>query len=233
VSEDRLTFLFGLVAMQGRGLSLPVRVCCACVDAISISAAVLTLVSNDGHGGTVATSDSIINRVHESQFTLGEGPAVETFDSGEIALEPNLGSAASALKWPAFAAEAARSGTAAAFAFPLSFGATRVGTLCLYRRTAGALSEEELTDGSLLATIATLVLIAMQAQVAPATERLHPQIEGGAGPAVVHQATGMAMVQLGVTIAEASVVLRAYAFAHDRPIAHVAADVVARRMVLE
>jgi len=41
------------------------------------------------------------------------------------------------------------------------------------------------------------------------------------------------MVQLGVTIDEASVVLRAYAFAHDRLVADVAADIVARRLVLE
>jgi hypothetical protein len=41
------------------------------------------------------------------------------------------------------------------------------------------------------------------------------------------------MVQLGVTIAEAFVLVRAYAFAHDRPLAAVAADIVARRLVLD
>jgi hypothetical protein len=40
-------------------------------------------------------------------------------------------------------------------------------------------------------------------------------------------------VQLGLPIAEAFVVLRAYAFAHDRPLALVATDIVARRLVLE
>jgi hypothetical protein len=234
VSEDRLTFLFGLVAVQAHGgLSLPARVCGACVDAISISGAVLTLVSRDGHGGTVATTDPLLSEMHERQFTVGDGPGVDAFAHGEIVLEPDLGSADAAVRWPAFAPDAHRLGTSAAFAFPLSLGTTRVGALCLYRATPGPMSARELTDGALLATIATLVLIAMQAHVASPADDLHPNIEGGAGPAVVHQATGMAMVQLGVTIAEAFVILRAYAFAHDRAVAAVATDIVARRLVLE
>ena len=46
----------------------------------------------------------------------------------------------------------------------------------------------------------------------------------------VHQATGMILVQLGVSAAVALVRLRAYAYAHDRPLRDVAADVVARRL---
>src|SRR5437763_51787 len=46
----------------------------------------------------------------------------------------------------------------------------------------------------------------------------------------VHQATGMITVQLGVTVAVALVRLRAYAYAHDRRLRDVAADVVARRL---
>jgi GAF domain-containing protein len=234
VTEDRLTFLFGLVAVQTeQGLSLPARVCRACVDTLSISGAVLALVSHDGAGGTVAATEALSPDVHELQFTLGEGPGVDAFATGAIVLEPDLGDPTAAARWPAFAPGAQQSGTAAAFAFPLSFGGTRVGALCLYRDTPGPLSSRELADGTLLASIATVVMIAMQSQVTRPADDLHAAIEGGAGPAVVHQATGMAMVQLGVTIAEAFVLVRAYAFAHDRPLAAVAADIVARRLVLD
>jgi ANTAR domain-containing protein len=234
VSEDRLAVLLALIAVRtDHNLSLPARVCRACVDAISISGAAITLVSHGGHAGTVAASDARSSGVHERQFTLGEGPGVDAFATGKAALEPDLGAARAAAKWPAFTPAAQGLGVAAAFAFPLSLGATRVGAFGLYRDVPGPLSNGELVDGSLLATITTLVLVAMQAAVSASSDELHPQIAGSAGPAVVHQATGMAMVQLGVTIAEASVVLRAYAFAQDRPIADVAADIVARRLVLE
>ncbi len=49
--------------------------------------------------------------------------------------------------------------------------------------------------------------------------------------AEVHQATGMILAQLGVPAQDAFVRLRAYSFAHRRPVGDVARDVVARRLV--
>jgi AmiR/NasT family two-component response regulator len=46
----------------------------------------------------------------------------------------------------------------------------------------------------------------------------------------VHQATGVISVQLGVDLAEALVRLRAHAYVRDRPVAEIAADVLARRL---
>jgi AmiR/NasT family two-component response regulator len=50
---------------------------------------------------------------------------------------------------------------------------------------------------------------------------------------LVYQAQGMVQVQLGVSLAEAMVRLRAHSYAEGRPLNDVAADVVARRMVFE
>jgi hypothetical protein len=48
----------------------------------------------------------------------------------------------------------------------------------------------------------------------------------------VHNAAGMVSVQLGVSVAEALIRLRAYAFSNDRLLADVAQDVIARRLRL-
>jgi hypothetical protein len=57
------------------------------------------------------------------------------------------------------------------------------------------------------------------------------ELEAGADfQYVVHQASGMIAVQLGVGVGEALVRLRAYAFANDRRLTEVAADVVGRRL---
>ena len=50
---------------------------------------------------------------------------------------------------------------------------------------------------------------------------------------VLYQAQGMVMVQLGVRLGEAMARLRAHAFAENRPLGEVAADVVARRLALQ
>jgi AmiR/NasT family two-component response regulator len=50
---------------------------------------------------------------------------------------------------------------------------------------------------------------------------------------VVQNAAGMVSVQLGVSVTEALIRLRAYAFSHDRPIDDVARDIVSRALRLE
>src|SRR5438270_521228 len=46
----------------------------------------------------------------------------------------------------------------------------------------------------------------------------------------VHQATGMVKVQLGISVEDAFLLLRARAFASERPLREVATDVVERRL---
>lgn len=60
-----------------------------------------------------------------------------------------------------------------------------------------------------------------------------PSIVGSTfdGDAQLYQAQGMVQVQLGVSLADAMVRLRARAFAQDRPLHEVAADIVDRRLV--
>jgi len=50
---------------------------------------------------------------------------------------------------------------------------------------------------------------------------------------VVQNAAGILSVQLGASVTEALLRLRAYAFSHERPLDDVARDVVARRLHLE
>jgi AmiR/NasT family two-component response regulator len=49
----------------------------------------------------------------------------------------------------------------------------------------------------------------------------------------VHQATGMLLVQLGISAEAAFARLRAYAYAHDQRLADVAREVVGRRLRFE
>jgi AmiR/NasT family two-component response regulator len=47
----------------------------------------------------------------------------------------------------------------------------------------------------------------------------------------IHQATGMVLVQLGISATDALARLRAHAFCHQRLLIDVACDVVARRLM--
>jgi hypothetical protein len=99
----------------------------------------------------------------------------------------------------------------------------------VFREQSGQMTEEELAQALTFAEIAVITVLDGQNNAPPgAMPEGFAQAPGFR--AEISQAQGMIMVQLGVTLAEALVRLRAYAYAEARPIADVARDVVARSL---
>jgi AmiR/NasT family two-component response regulator len=104
--------------------------------------------------------------------------------------------------------------------------------LIFCRDRPGALSAEGLARGLVIADVASQVVLAVQAGARG--DRVHEVLAGEpAHWAEVHQATGMIAAQLGVSVDDAFVRLRAYAFGDNRTLREVADDVVARRLRLD
>jgi hypothetical protein len=213
---------------HGERLALPACLCAECLSALSVSGVGVALMTADGPSGVVlAATDERARKLEELQFAYGEGPCVEASSRGRPVLEPDLLNAGSA-RWPRFGAAALDAGVHAIFAFPLRVGAIRVGVLDLYRDAPGHLTILELADAAAFAEAATVVVLHLQD---------HDEHDGMnsalMGPidsqAEVHQATGMITIQLGVSLAEALLRLRAHAYASGQTVSAVAADVVNRR----
>ncbi len=200
------------------GTDLPDRLAAACVRSLPVTGVGLALMTDDGPAGTIAATDGAALELEELQFTLGEGPCVDASRTGRPVLQPDLAQTAP-LRWPAFAGGALEAGVRAVFAFPLRVGAIRLGVLDLYRDRAGPLSADELTEALSFADAATRVLLHAQAGVDTV-----PTLDDRAE---VHQATGMVSVQAAVSLAQALALLRARAYADQRPIAALARDVLA------
>ena len=203
-----------------------------------------------------------LEQLEELQLTLGEGPRIDVLADGAPVLVPDLDASHIAGRWPALAPGARMAGAAAAFAFPLRIGAIRVGVLDLYRREPGPLSAGQLGDSLIFADAATVLLLDRQDRLthagtpdgdgradgwADGDGRADGSANGddlaGPGPggqplelgrhrAEIDQATGMLTEQLGVSIDEAFVRMRAYAYAHDRRLVDVARDLVSRTLRL-
>jgi hypothetical protein len=217
---------------DGEQVGLPARLCAECLSALSVSGAGVALMTADGPSGVVlAATDGRARQLEELQFALGEGPCVEASGGGRPVLEPDLVAAGPA-RWPRFGAAVLAAGVRAIFAFPLRVGAIRVGVLDLYRDAPGHLTILELADAAAFAEAATVVVLHLQD---------HDEHDGMnsalMGPidsqAEVHQATGMITIQLGVSLAEALLRLRAHAYASGRTVSAIAADVVHRRMFFD
>jgi GAF domain/ANTAR domain len=207
------------------------RLCGAAVKAVPASGARLSVMTDDGVRGVAAASDPASERIDELEFTLGEGPGLDAFASRRPVLEGNL-AGGGMTRWPLYAAAACDEGVCAAFAFPLQIGAARLGVLDLHRREPGSLSAEELAQALSFADVATTMLLDAQADAAPGQaatgldEAMNHHFE-------LHQAQGMIMVQLSISLAAALALLRAYAFSHDRHLDEVARDIVARTLRLD
>ncbi|MFD4523815.1 ANTAR domain-containing protein [Streptomyces sp. NPDC058470] len=206
-----------------------VDVCTAAVIALPVGGAGVSAMSRTAASHPLWSTDAISEQLEELQLTLGEGPCVDAFNRGSAVLTSDLRAAELQGRWPVFVEAALAAGAAAVFALPLLVGAISPGVLDLYAHDPVRLNAEELADALAFADLATLVLL--DARIDATGGPLGPIEDLGAYRAEIDQATGMLTVQLGVGIEEAFVRLRAHAYAHERRLADVAADVVARRLL--
>jgi hypothetical protein len=234
--SERMTAVLALLdndGVQDRAAGLFPAATIAAADALGVDG--LSAGVGTGPQGVVLAwgREAVGVALEDLQFTLGQGPSLEAVATGAPVLVPDLREQAS--RWPAFVPDAVDLKVHAVFAFPLRIGAISVGVLTAHRAVSGPLADGQLADALALADAVTVLLLhrAPADTDGSAPEWSGPQ-PGWAQPvthrAEVHQATGMISVQLNVSLAEALVRLRAHAYVQDRPIAEVAADVVARRL---
>jgi hypothetical protein len=206
------------------GMASPTALVRMCARDLGVGGVGMALMTDEGPAGTVAASDDAALQLEELQFSLGEGPCVDASRTGRPVLQPDLARTGPA-RWPAFAAGAEAAGLVAVFAFPLRVGAIRLGVLDLYRSTVGSLVDHELSDALSFADAATTLLLHQQARAAgrdPPGDSLVVLDDR----AEVHQATGVVSVQSAVSLQEALLLLRARAYAEQRPIGDLALDVL-------
>jgi GAF domain-containing protein len=230
VPDDRLLRILERLR-AGEGGPDAARLCEVCADVVSMSGAGVMLMSNDAPRGSICSSNDVSTVIEDLQYTLGEGPCIDAYNSGDPVNEPDLADP-EVPRWIAFSPPAVAAGARAVFGFPLRVGAVKIGALNLYRDQPGELTDDQHASALLVADIAARAVLDMQAHAPEGT--LATELEGGSNfRFLVHQASGMVSVQLGVSVAEALIRLRAYAFAQNRPIAEVAHDVVARELRLD
>jgi hypothetical protein len=208
----------------------PGRICQLCVQLLEVTGAGISMVTPDGHRGVVCATNEASARIEDLQLTLGEGPCVDAVQAGMPIMVGNLDEPSDILveRWPAFMEGVGAAGVRAVFAFPLHIGAITVGVLDLHRDQPGDLTASQFSAALMAADAAAIALLSLDSDNHSA---FSADIGGRATSQMqVHQATGMVKVQLGVTIEEAFLMLRARAFAVGRPVAEVAHDVVERRL---
>jgi hypothetical protein len=201
-----------------------------CPGIVGVNGAGVMLMSGDIPRGSLCTTNDVSHLIEELQYALGEGPCVDAYREDRVVAEPDLADAVTH-RWPAFTPPALQAGVRALFGFPLRVGAVRLGALNLYRNWPGPLSADQHADALVVADVAARWVL--EAQAGAECGAVAVELEIGADfHFAVHNAAGMVSVQEGISIDEALIRLRAFAFSNDRLLADVAEDVVARRLKL-
>jgi len=194
----------------------------ACIGAAAVDGGGMSLVSAAGMREPLYGSDGTAEEMERLQFTLGEGPCVDASSSGSPVLVPDLADPGSGVwtRWPAFLEGASRAQVRAIFAFPVHIGAISLGAIDLYRRSPGPLRRNglALTLTTVDAIASTLLDVAGTLDAELGMQRLSGM--------AVHRAAGMVMEQLGTSIEEALIRLRATAYSEGLSIQELANDVV-------
>ncbi len=199
-------------------------ICEACAVALPVCGASLVLMGAGDHESVAGVFGGAAAAAQDAEFMLGEGPGLEAHLVGRPVVVADLMVAAD--RWPRFAPVAVELGIRAIHAVPLRAGTTTIGVLELYGDHRSGSPTDWLED-PLLLLANTIGLLLLNLQAEAAAESLAWALDIADTRAVVHQATGMISAQLHVGVDEALVRLRGRAFAVDRAVEAVAAEVVA------
>jgi hypothetical protein len=226
VTSSRLLRIFDLMSQREHD-GAPGLLCCVAADVTGQSGAVIALASSSTMtsycaGGKVGAA------LADLEMTLGEGVCWEAYRSETAVEEANL-RASTRADWQSYAPSAVALGVHAVFGFPVRMGAVRLGALGLYRDRSGPLSDEQVTDAFLMASVIGRAVLTLQAGAAPGSLSSE-LLDEAMFDFSVHQAAGMIAAQGEMSVKDAIVALRMHAFAENQSLSEVTASVIARRL---
>ncbi len=203
---------------------------------LDVDAAAISLVFDGASSGTLGSSSTHARSYDELQFTLGEGPCLDSVAGRIPVLVVDLADPAE-VRWPAYGPALLAHRIRGVYAVPVLVAGEYVGALDLFRAQPGRPPDEDLAGAVAAAELAGVPLLDLldgdlQAAVGDPNSNAWAELNA-LSRAEVGQATGMLVAQLQVEPAEALVRLRAHAYATGRSATDVARDILDRRLKLE
>jgi hypothetical protein len=220
--------LFELVAHEGG--PTPAQLCQACVQVLDVDGLSLAMISGRTVRETLCAQGPDALKIDQLQFALDEGPCLEAYSQGRPVLVPDL-DRDRAERWPVFAGAVTETAPhlRAIFGFPLLLGPYGIGAMNLYRDRTGDLAAEEVREAERACALAVPLILDRLAAEPDSGLADYFQRHTVIDRTVVHNAT---MADHGLAEEDAFARLRAFAFAQERPIEDIAADLMNHRLRL-
>jgi hypothetical protein len=221
---------------SARGATAADRLCEACIGLLHVDAAAVSLVFDGANVGTFGVSGPKARVYDELQFTMGEGPCLDSVACRAPVMVKDLADP-DEVRWPAYGPAMTAHHIRGVYAIPVIVAGEYVGALDLFRTDPDGLGPEQIAGMVIAAQLLQLPLLDlmsedMQAAVADPESSAWAELNS-LSRTEVSQATGMVMAQLSADAATALARIRAHAYASGRSATSVARDIIDRRLRLE
>jgi GAF domain-containing protein len=196
-----------------------------CVEVLDVGAAGIMLAGPDGELKVMASSSEAMRLLELFELQASEGPCLDCFRSGAPVLEADLTAAATATRWPNFAAEALAAGFGSVQALPMRLRGTVIGALNLFGTDPTEMERVDIDSAQALADVATIAIL--QQRKSHQAQALNEQLQHALNSRIViEQAKGMVAERESLNMPEAFSALRTYARHHNLRLVDVAGSVV-------
>ena len=186
----------------------------------------------DGFYSAIAAAGDPAVVMDEAQFQIGDGPVFDVQRSKIPIVIGDTLSHSTAENYPALAEVFATNRIRSIATFPLRAGVESIGSLTVYREISGELSADQFADGLVAASFALAEVVSSRAGVTGVDRALEFQPDQY-GSSHLQLAAGMVAEELGCSIVESLVRIRAHAFAVGEPVSVVARRITEREFMLK
>ncbi|MEL4318337.1 GAF and ANTAR domain-containing protein [Leifsonia sp. YIM 134122] len=194
-----------------------------CITLFDVSAAGILLLSSTQELEVIVSTSERSEFIGLMQLRAGEGPCVEAVTRGEVVSVSNLHDIMD--RWPAFAADAARSGFASMHAIPMRLRSSTIGSLNLFRDGVGELNTQNAVAAQALADVATISIL--QHRLVEESGIAQAQLQRALDSRVIiEQAKGYIAHTQNIGMDEAFSRLRSHARSNQARLGDVAARVI-------
>ncbi|KQW06580.1 transcriptional regulator [Leifsonia sp. Root4] len=202
----------------------------SCVSLFDVAAAGLLLVDDTDALDLVASTSEESRLVELMQLSAEDGPCIECFRTSATVSIADIRE--SPAEWARFrAAAAAEQGFGSVTALPMRLRSTTIGTLNLFRAGLGDLNARDIRAAQAMADVATIGIL--HERTVRAGNETRDQLQHALNSRVtIEQAKGVIAFTHTVSMDEAFARLRDYARANRMPLAVVAAQLVARELII-
>lgn len=199
--------------------------CAPFIGSLPITGAAISTIGAAREPETICASDEHAARIDELQFDLRQGPCWDAVRSQSPVLVPDLDRFDDS-RWPDFLQGLEPLPVRSLFAFPLVVGSLTVGIIDMYSSVPVQLQPRQSDGAARLAGVAARQVLRELLATQTLDVEMADDVTREFSRRTVHQATGMVLAQLGISAADALVVLRAHAYASERSLSDVADDVI-------